>query len=87
MGQEKREYIDNWRDFLWENKIAEFNVKNNRCDYVYVNSTCQSEKKHNLNWTRILGIFLFHKLCLRKQRENLNECLIIVGEKAHLKWP
>ena len=69
LGQEKREYIDNWRDFLWENKISEFNVKNNRCDYVYVNSTCQSEKKHTLNWTRILGIFHFHKLCLRKQRQ------------------
>ena len=27
--REKREYIDNWTDFLWENKISELFIKNN----------------------------------------------------------
>ena len=34
LEQEKKEYNDNWRDFLWENKISEF-YKNNRCEYIY----------------------------------------------------
>ena len=29
LGKEKREYIDSWTDFLWENKISELSIKNN----------------------------------------------------------
>ena len=27
--REKREYVDNWTDFLWESKINELFTKNN----------------------------------------------------------
>ena len=27
--REKREYIDSWTGFLWENKISELFIKNN----------------------------------------------------------
>ena len=29
LGQEKREYIDSWTNFLWENRISELCIKNN----------------------------------------------------------
>ena len=29
LTREKREYIDNWTNFLWENKISELFIKNN----------------------------------------------------------
>ena len=29
LGQEKREILDSWTDFLWENEISELCIKNN----------------------------------------------------------
>ena len=29
LGQEKREILDSWIDFLWENEISELCIKNN----------------------------------------------------------
>ena len=37
LAQEKREYIDHWTDFLWENKISESYIKNSVYDYAYGN--------------------------------------------------
>ena len=53
LGQKKREYIDNWRDFLLENNISELHIKNNRCDYVYVNMQTFVVFNYMLVWEKV----------------------------------
>ena len=77
LAQEKREYIDHWTDFLWENKISESYIKNSVYDYAYGNRKTFVkvfnympvwEKSISEIGAKLLVFFTFLKLTfLRKQ--------------------